>query len=132
MNCFIWVLLLLGCGGNCGNSWSTWNNGCCDDCGNNNWRGSNQRRCGCMMDRCDYMMERCGCNDGCGCDTMMRCSNDCGNSWNNNNWNDRNNNCDNNWNMRSGNCMRNENSNSILPPPIPRRMRDNDDCECND
>ena len=64
MNCFIWILLLLGCGGNCGNN----NNSYCvnTNCGN----GYN--RCGC---------DRCNCNR-CEnvCDNMIqpRVTDDCG------------------------------------------------------
>lgn len=126
MNCFIWILLLLGCGGNsCNSNWNTWNNGSncdCDDrmnrcgCGSNSDNWNERSNCG-----CDGMMAR---NmDNCGCDNMRdsRSGNSCDSCDN-----------DNNWNSRSGNRSWQENSNYMSPPPVPGRVRDDNDCGCND
>ena len=130
MNCFIWILLLLGCGGcgnscsawndGCGNSCSAWNNGCSNGC-NNNWSGCNQcgcNQCGCIQPRNNDRMNRCENT----CNNRMDCSNPCDYGWNDNNNCD----CDNRtarpWGERSGH---------MAPPPVPGRVRE-ENCGCND
>ncbi|MBO4988364.1 MAG: hypothetical protein J6C63_05945 [Lachnospiraceae bacterium] len=54
MNCFIWILLLLGCGGNCGNR---------SNCNRYNCNRCNCNRCD---DVCDNMIQP-RMNDDCGC-----------------------------------------------------------------
>ena len=63
MNCFIWILLLLGCGGNCGNNYSCYEN--------TNYRNANSR---CCCDRCNCNR----CEDACDNMIQPRMSEDCG------------------------------------------------------
>jgi len=70
MNCFIWILLLLGCGGNCsnGNNSCRINRNCKDNCD----------RCSCNRCNCD----RCNgnsCEEMCGGNMIQpRNNDDCG------------------------------------------------------
>ena len=114
MNCFIWILLLLGCGGNCGNSGSAWNNNCCNNgntcCNNRNCCMRNEEREGnrnsnCCMMRCMECEERPSCIQP----RRMECE-------------------------ERSSCIqpRRDNGNYMSAPPVPGRVFDNDDCGCND
>lgn len=64
MNCFIWILLLLGCGGNCGNNNCTRNTSC------GNYSRCNNFECGCNScnNVCENMIQPRNDDDcGCGC-----------------------------------------------------------------
>ncbi len=101
MNCFIWILLLLGCCGNCSGS----HNCCCE----NTMRRNNYNRCN--YNRFDY--NKCDCNK-CedACDNMIqpRYNDDCDCKHHHHHYHDN-------------ECM--------TPPPIPRFVDRDDDCGCN-
>lgn len=131
MNCFVWILLLLGCGGSCGNSCSTWSNSGSNSCSTwnngcgNNWNGCNPcgcNHCGCIQPRDNGMMNRCENS----CNSRMDCSNPCDGSWNDNNSCD----CDNHSTFPSARPW-GERSGYMSPPPVPGRVRE-DGCGCND
>ena len=82
MNCWLWIILLLCCGGNCGNS------GCDNQCrtnscnGNTNWNNCRRQDCCCAehVHSCGGTVTEhdCGCVDkvdSCGC---VAETNDCG------------------------------------------------------
>ena len=104
MNCFIWILLLLGCCGNCsnGNNYNYENTDC----------GCNYNRCNCnrcTCNRCTYN----GCDDECdnGCDNLIqpRVVEDCG--------------CNHHHHHHGNDC--------VTPPPVPRYVAQEDNCGCN-
>jgi len=79
MNCFIWILLLLGCCGNCSDT----NNYCYENtnCGCNNRCNGNRRtwnRCDCNRceNMCDNMIQPRVVED-CGCDHHHHHDNEC-------------------------------------------------------
>lgn len=110
MNCFIWILLLLGC---CGNS--------CNASYNDN--------CGCS-NCCNDYMNNCGCND-CGSNNC-ECNN-CGNLIQPR----MNDDCECRHHHHEHDCNGNDNrygqkNDFMAPPPVPHRVRQDDDCGCND
>ena len=89
MNCFIWILLLLGC---------------CGNCGSNNY-GSVNTNCGNSCERCSCNR----CEETCGNMIQPRMIDDCG--------------CRHHNQFHDNDCM--------TPPPVPRFVKQNDDCGCN-
>lgn len=125
MNCFIWILLLLGCGG-CGNSYSTRDNSCGNSC-NNNWNGCNH---GCIQPRNNHRMNHNHCDNE--CNNRM----DCENTYNNNR--DYGKDCDCDCDCGCDNCNPypsarpwGERSGHMSPPSVPSRIRE-DGCGCDD
>ncbi len=103
MNCLIWILLLLGCCGNSGNA-------------------SHNNNCGCNCCCNDYM-NNCGCNECNHCDNLIqpRVNDDCECRHHHHHEHDCN-----------GNDNRYGQKNDFMtPPPVPNRVRQDDDCGCN-
>ena len=103
MNCFIWILLLLGCGGNCGN------NNCYSE--NTRCRNTYNR---CNRNRCDDNRNDCNnCEEV--CDNLIQPRNnddcDCG--------------------CRHQHHHHNYDNGCMTPPPVPRYVMQEDDCGCN-
>lgn len=91
MNCWLWIILLLCCGGNCGNSGCRNNCRLCCNHGRENWNTCKKQDCGCKKHHhtcgCVTEVNNCGCASDmntCGCEMetndcdYMNEKNDCG------------------------------------------------------
>ena len=131
MNSCLWILLLLGCCGNSGNS----------GCGSNSCGCNQNNYCGCCNNCNDNCNSNCGCDDNCGCNNNLiqprvnnsyRYQNQRNNNW----YHDNDCGCQNknNWDDDCDGKRFTQNSNFMTPPPVPGRVRNDDerDCGCND